>query len=130
MIQSTEAGITLDRCRDGHGIWFDLGEVRKYLLEHKVRGANDINDTTFKMAMVGAKEVCPCCRNLEFRLGSIRGATFQRCGWCGGIFVSSSQLQVLRESSKNQMSTSEFTSTDILDLILEFLEKNVRIRIG
>ena len=128
MVEVVEAGVTVDRCPKRHGVWFDLGEVEQHMERSGVDSPGTLSDSDFLISTVGEREPCPCCARNEFRLGKIRGVVFQRCGWCGGIFLSSTQLSALKESTRTQHSRSEQTPADLkrdawktLAVVLEIL---------
>jgi len=112
-IEVAEAGIVVDKCPGCGGIWFDPDEISEYLKARKATAAETVSDGDFRISVLGAKEPCPCCGETSFQLGSFRGVAFQRCGWCGGIFVNPNQLKSLLRSKEGQVSDSDLTPAEI-----------------
>jgi Zn-finger nucleic acid-binding protein len=96
MIQLDHHGVTLDRCPGCDGLWFDIEEIHRYLKAHPATPHHGVpEDYEFTKCTRGLGEDCPCCGEKSFELGGFRGVVFQRCTWCGGIFIASDKLREL-----------------------------------
>jgi Zn-finger nucleic acid-binding protein len=121
MTYTSVGDITLDECPTCKGVWFDVGEIGEYLLEQRGSRESLPEDADFQMSVSGSPENCPCCGEPQFHLGVVRGVTFQRCAWCGGIFLGRGQLDELLRSKSGQVSTSDLEPKEIVEGLAEFV---------
>lgn len=104
MVQEDHHGVTLDRCSSCEGLWFDLEEIHQYLKAHPETPVRNVPmDVDFRRTTSGLGDTCPCCRERAFEMGLFRGISFQRCTWCGGIFLTVPQLKQVIESHAGQV---------------------------
>jgi len=113
MVEVSEGGVVVDKCPECQAVWFDPDEISKYLKARKAKAVDGVSDSDFRVTAIGATETCPCCDKPSFQLGSFRGIAFQRCTWCGGIFLNSDQLKSFIRSKEGQVSDSALTSEEI-----------------
>ncbi len=94
MNQEKRHGVTIDRCNNCGGLWFDVEEVHSYLQAHPdVPSSYKPDPNDFKSSCGEGGEPCPCCDQTALRPGSFRGIQYQRCDWCGGLYVGRGQIE-------------------------------------
>jgi Zn-finger nucleic acid-binding protein len=122
MLQRRIEGVTIDRCDGCGGLWFDMEEVRSYVREWHPDAEYVPDDDHFHFHTKGAGSLCTCCGKKNLEIGSLKGFSFQRCTWCGGIFVNEKDLA--RAVGPKPMDSLEGAQTafGILELLFGFLE--------
>lgn len=97
MQEETRHGVTIDRCSNCRGTWFDVEEIQKYLNARGTRAGQPVpKDDELGGDHIGPPVVCTCCDERRLFLGTLRGITYQRCSWCGGIFLSATELDKIQ----------------------------------
>ena len=99
--QETRQGVTIGRCEGCGGIWFDADEITEYVRVSRPDAQVTPVDAHFTRHTRGAGLRCPCCEEDALELGAIAGVGFQRCTWCGGIFVKERDLKRLIDESSS-----------------------------
>jgi Zn-finger nucleic acid-binding protein len=92
MLHRRVQGVTIDRCDGCGGLWFDMEEVRRYVREWYPDAEYVPDDDHFHFHTKGAGTSCTCCGKQNLEIGSLKGVSFERCTWCGGIFVNEKDL--------------------------------------
>lgn len=88
-------GITVDRCTNCKGIWFDHLEAEQL---KRVKGANSIDvgrEKTGKAYDSIKEVVCPHC-NIRMATVAVPGTdhcTYESCGQCKGIFMDAGEFR-------------------------------------
>jgi Zn-finger nucleic acid-binding protein len=104
MIEEEHHGVTIDRCISCGSLWFDVDEIYAYLEAHPaVATANEPSETDFRKSTRGVGGFCNCCGQSAIELGDFRGIAYQRCTWCGGIFIGWEQIRQILASRAGQV---------------------------
>jgi Zn-finger nucleic acid-binding protein len=104
MIEEDHHGVTLDRCFGCDGLWFDIDEIYAYLRAHPgLAAADEPSETDFRRCTKGVGETCTCCGQAAVELGDFRGIAYQRCTWCGGLFIGWDQIEQIIASRAGQV---------------------------
>ena len=133
MIEETRHNVTIDRCQRCHGYWFDIDEIQKYLLSRGIRRGQGVpRSDELQSGEKGDPSDCTCCRNRKLREGSVRGISYFRCSWCGGIFLPKHELSKFKPSHAEYSDpppqsspippidpTIPFDAADIVFLVIE-----------
>jgi Zn-finger nucleic acid-binding protein len=98
MLKETRHDVTIDCCSSCEGIWFDLEEIHAYAKTLHPPVSYAPSDEDFSKHTAGMKELCTCCEKSALELGELRGVTFRRCTWCGGIFLGMNDLRKITQS--------------------------------
>lgn len=100
-------GITVDRCTQCQGIWFDALELEA-ILERRPGRAIDLGDPNVEAKLNAMKRVpCPHCTGPMVRLVSDRHpeVKYEQCAVCGGAYLDAGELRVLEKRSIVEMLT-------------------------
>ena len=104
MIEEDHHGVTLDRCISCGGLWFDVDEIYDYLRAHPALATGyEPTETDFKRCTKGVGAGCNCCGQNALEFGDFRGITYQRCTWCGGLFIGRQQIREIVASRPGQV---------------------------
>jgi hypothetical protein len=104
MIEEDHHGVTLDRCVACGGLWFDVDEIYDYLRSHPALAAvHEPSEADFKRCTNGVGAKCTCCGQSSVELGDFRGIAYQRCTWCGGLFIGPKQICEIVASRAGQV---------------------------
>ncbi len=96
-----EHHLHLDRCPDGHGIWFDGGELeayrKKYLDAKKVP-----REETHQFQPLPGEPIkdCPRCRRTTLEAGRLYELNVHHCFTCHGVFLGQ-QTNVAQETENS-----------------------------
>lgn len=122
MIQETVGSVTIDRCEVCGGLWFDPSEIGQYLQTLNPKLESVPQDSEFITTTKGQAGSCPACERKTLEVGSYRGVSFLRCGWCAGMFLDASQLRhLLGDSPETTTSLSRIRPGDVVDGLFEFV---------
>ncbi len=106
MIEDDHHGVTLDRCRACGGLWFDVDEIYAYLRAHPALVSDhEPTEVDFKRCTNGVGAKCSCCGHDAVEFGDFRGISYQRCTWCGGLFIGRRQVREIVASQAGQVTT-------------------------
>jgi len=106
MIEEDHHGVTLDRCVACGGLWFDVDEIYEYLRAHPaLAAAHEPSRADFKRCTKGVGAKCTCCGHDAVEFGDFRGIAYQRCTWCGGLFIAPKQIREIVASRAGQVTT-------------------------
>ncbi len=116
MVEEDHHGVTLDRCTSCGGLWFDVDEIYAYLSSHpSLPAVHEPSEADFKRCTKGLGVRCTCCDQESVELGDFRGISYQRCTWCGGVFIGRRQIEEIVASRAGQVTRwgpeGEFAST-------------------
>jgi Zn-finger nucleic acid-binding protein len=101
MEQQVRHGVTIDWCPSCAGLWFDIEEIEAYLNARGTRTGQPVpRNTELEAAGGGAPETCTCCGEPALRTGTLRGFSYLRCSWCGGVFLAKSELDKVQSEPK------------------------------
>ena len=93
MQEETRNGVTIDRCSNCGGLWFDVEEIQKYLNARGTRAGQPVpKENELRASRAGPPEQCTCCEERQLYRGTLRGFAYQRCSWCGGVYLSAAEL--------------------------------------
>ena len=108
MTEEEHHGVTIDRCGACGGLWFDIDEIHEYLAAHPALAPGDEPMAAeFRRHPSGVGERCCCCGEHAIELGTLRGIAFQRCTWCGGIFLGNREIEQIVASRAGQLKPEE-----------------------
>jgi Zn-finger nucleic acid-binding protein len=113
MSEQDFGGVKVDVCNTGcKGIWFDWFELKK--LDEKNEGMGDLlkqslNSEHHKDSNRG-KIKCPKCQNpmTAHFYQSSKEVTVDECYQCGGFYLDSGELEVIRENFMNEQDREEY----------------------
>ncbi|MCX5785920.1 MAG: zf-TFIIB domain-containing protein [Elusimicrobia bacterium] len=98
--------IPLDVCPGCSGIWFDKGELEAFLKQSQ--GWNSADFTLINPKAEGL--VCPRCKNRMSRGGLVNPLLLvDRCQSCGGVWLDSHELDLVRKLLGLSGGTAEVT---------------------
>lgn len=120
MVQETHATVTVDRCPECGGMWFDPGEIQQHLEAIDPRLKVVPVDEELRPSTAGMRQRCPGCAEDALELGAYRGVSFLKCSSCGGTFVEEAQLAYLLKGSA-KASLSSFVPMDAVGAFLDFI---------
>ena len=104
LVSEQHGDVTVDRCADCNGVWFDPDEVTKYFqhLRPKPKTAPPNQADLGGVTRVSAGR-CPRCQTDDLRIGLFRGMSYCRCRRCSGFFLTEEQISgVHREAGQSQ----------------------------
>jgi len=88
LIPFEEHYLHLDRCPNGHGIWFDGGELEAYRRKHpETRKAPREETHQFHPLPGEAVKDCPRCRTATLEGGRLLEMDLRHCFTCHGVFL-------------------------------------------
>ena len=91
---SVLGNIPLDACPGCSGIWFNKGELEALLKQSQGDSSADLNLINPKAEGL----LCPGCKNQMSRGGLVNPLLFvDRCPSCGGVWLDSQELRVVRK---------------------------------
>ena len=97
MQEQTRHGVTVDWCSNCGGMWFDVEEIQKYLNARGTRAGQPVpKEDELRASRTGQPEMCTCCEERQLYHGTLRGFSYQRCSWCGGVFLPATELANLQ----------------------------------
>ena len=97
MQEETRHGVTIDRCSNCGGMWFDVEEIQKYLNARGTRAGQPVpKEMELRASRTGEPEVCTCCEERQLYSGTLRAFSYQRCSWCGGVYLSAAELEKIQ----------------------------------
>ena len=83
-----EAGLHLDRCPTGHGIWFDGDELTAYRKTHPEVGMQTNDENKRFVALPGMPiKNCPRCELEQLQGGRLHESDVWQCFTCKGVFL-------------------------------------------
>ena len=86
-----EHHLHLDRCSEGHGIWFDGGELEAYRKKHPETKPVSREEThQFKPLPGESVKNCPRCRRATLEAGRLYELNVHHCFSCHGTFLNHS----------------------------------------
>lgn len=100
-----DTGVILDRCPEGHGLWFNPGELQK------VQVVMEFYDSG-KLPEVGATrnpsdgKVCPHCTK-SLHEETYEGVVVDLCGSCAGVYLDSGEINEIINKREQQFTTDE-----------------------
>ena len=100
----TYEGVTIDRCTQCKGMWFDANE-QKLLKDHQGSEAIDIGDPTVGRKMDKINDIqCPRCRTAMIRMVHVdqQPTDYEACTNCYGIFLDAGEFKELKECSMSE----------------------------
>lgn len=104
-------GVTIDRCLGCSGLWFDVDEIYAFLNAHpELAVADEPIDHDFKRCTSGIGATCGCCGQQAVEIGDFRGIAYQRCTWCGGLFIGREEIRKIVASRSGQITVPETES--------------------
>ena len=93
MQEETRHGVTIDWCSKCGGMWFDIEEIQKYLNARGTQAGQPVpKENELRASRAGQPEKCTCCEERQLYDGTLRGFAYQRCFWCGGVYLSAAEL--------------------------------------
>lgn len=94
MQEETRHGVTIDWWSNCGGMWFDVEEIQKYLNARGTRSGQPVpKEDELRASRSGQPQVCTCCEEPQLYDGTLRAIAYQRCSWCGGLFLSAAELE-------------------------------------
>lgn len=124
MVEEDFGGVRVDVCRNGcHGIWFDWMELVQ--LDEKHEGAGqalqEALDTPFAPNENRGRIDCPKCGLPMFQhvYKRTHTVTVDECPKCAGFFLDAGELNVLRETYRNDAEDAAFVES-ITSLVPEY----------
>ncbi len=88
LIPLEEHSLHLDRCPEGHGIWFDKGELDAYREKQADSGKSPNEGTQPFLALPGvAIKDCPRCQTETLQGGRLHELDVRYCFTCHGVFL-------------------------------------------
>jgi Zn-finger nucleic acid-binding protein len=104
MEQVTVEGVTVDRCGNCKGIWFDAGEQR-VLKERKAQDAVDTGDSGMGRRMDKIHDIrCPRCDVSMIRMveADRESIDYEACTKCFGVFLDAGEFKHLKEAGVSE----------------------------
>lgn len=88
LIPFEEHHLHLDRCPEGHGIWFDGGELEAYRKKYPDIG-NAPREETHQFQPLPGEVIkdCPRCRRTTLEAGRLYELNVHHCFTCHGVFL-------------------------------------------
>lgn len=99
MIEESHPGVTIERCSECDGLWFDMEEMYNYVRQESPSARFLPTDDDFSRHTKGIGDTCPCCEEEALEMGGLAGFTFRKCTWCGGIFIAEEKLRQLMKGA-------------------------------
>ena len=95
--EQEQLGIHIDVCSGCGGIWFDSGELARYVKQ----AARTRTESGNRLVVDKDQPVsrCPNCSMVEFVYADLGDLPLQKCRNCRGIFVTKSAFDTLRPST-------------------------------
>jgi Zn-finger nucleic acid-binding protein len=88
LIPFEEHHLHLDRCPNGHGIWFDGGELEAYKKKYPDTEKAPREETHQFQPLPGeAVKDCPRCRRKTLEAGRLYELNVHHCFTCHGVFL-------------------------------------------
>jgi len=125
MTEEDFGGVKVDVCEKCGGIWFDWMELRS--LDEKKEGHGPALEKALKAEFSNEPRgtiKCPKC-GMELKKHSYRfnkDVEIDECYSCGGIFLDSGELKLIREGFMNEKRRKEFVDS-LLSKIPEYNEE-------
>ena len=100
----SDSGLTLDRCPQQHGTWFDGGELRAFAKSH---GKHTLFESDARRRIELKPEPprrCPACRDDSLHSGLVQDFEVSVCDACGGFFLpiaTSNRLHLLSATRRD-----------------------------
>nr|BAJ07088.1 rhomboid protein family homolog [uncultured bacterium] len=88
-------GVTIDWCSECAGIWFDEGELKRYLESSAPDSVRVLPEELFTDLSEGENLTCPRCEDSTARFGMIDGFQFQGCNSCAGVFIGKPHIALI-----------------------------------
>jgi Zn-finger nucleic acid-binding protein len=95
-------GTVVDHCVKCGGIWFDPGEISKYVDGQSFdTDGSRLDDSAIPDQSGVHLQDCPRCGNHKLGLGLFKGLSFSRCSSCDGFFLNREQISaVVKEHTR------------------------------
>ena len=102
-------GISVDRCRKGHGYWLDPGELGSVSRRFKKGKALERGRLDRVVWPYTPKLWCPRCQSHRLEEAELDGAQFWRCSDCVGHFARLRDLRQLAGLPEGSRETDLFS---------------------
>ena len=121
MVEEDFGGILVDVCENGcNGIWFDWAEIVK--LDESNEGFGTALEAALKYPQTNDENrgelQCPKCgvSMHMHKYKSSKAITVDECYVCGGFFLDSGELNVIRDTFMSEQEEEEYTKDLLADI--------------